>query len=854
MGKIWILGSSCRNLLCPFFIGYALICTGVHCFQFGQIPAGDDGGGGRDDGFNSTFTISSFTYAQTRLKPYDWRYIKVNLPPWFSSMSINLESDVDLDLRNIREASTSNLPMICFREGSPPLPDVYNTSLTGLVFDYVSNDSIGGIQGLQIVEQCYPMQKIISLRLTNEQISPGVWYFGLFNGIGPIRTQSKMINRGQSYSFSCNVSVEGCTAPMVTGQFCNQTVNLLTCAEGYVVTDSSSGNKTSDLVAENVVVCRNADDGTCHVDNGPKVFSLNVMGFSEELTITASNIRFNSNSTKNASGIILMSYARHGAMPLDTLHDYSGNISKAPLVIPAPKLGRWYVTVQPVSLPNSGGLRELSTAVCYSLEWQVLQCPVDKAGPNCTWKRYMLQTVLRKNPSAPFESYYLPLSEKVLSDSANFPLEPLLSNSSYGGNNDVAWTFFLVDIPYGAAGGNIHIRLTSDDKISYEMYARYGGFPSLDNWDYFCTNSTSSSNGSMFFKLYDSTEKSIGFYILYPREGIWNFGLRQVNPVGSGYTYQTTMSISVERCPQKCSAHGNCQFLLDTSGLSLYSYCACDRNHGGFDCSVELVSHKGRIWQSISLIASNAAAVLPAYWALRHKAFAEWVLFTSSGISSGLYHACDVGTWCALTFHVLQFMDFWLSFMAVVSTFVYLAAINETSKRTIHTIVAIVTALMAETGPTRSSNIVLVLAIGTLGLIAGWLIELCTHYRSFACSAQFHLNLVDRSAIKEWIRNLVDTLLRRYRWGFVIAGFVALAMAAISWKLENSQTYWIWHSIWHVSIYTSSFLFLCSKAKDPSDRSYVLTRQNSFTGANGEIAAQFIKRMKIFSTQLGICL
>lgn len=46
-------------------------------------------------------------------------------------------------------------------------------------------------------------------------------------------------------------------------------------------------------------------------------------------------------------------------------------------------------------------------------------------------------------------------------------------------------------------------------------------------------------------------------------------------------------------------------------------------------------------------------------------------------------------------------MDFWLSFMAVVSTFVYLADISDGSKRTIHTVVAIVTALMAEKGPTR---------------------------------------------------------------------------------------------------------------------------------------------------------
>lgn len=36
------------------------------------------------------------------------------------------------------------------------------------------------------------------------------------------------------------------------------------------------------------------------------------------------------------------------------------------------------------------------------------------------------------------------------------------------------------------------------------------------------------------------------------------------------------------------------------------------------------------------------------------QALAEWVVYTASGIFSGLYHACDVGTWCLLTFNVLQ--------------------------------------------------------------------------------------------------------------------------------------------------------------------------------------------------------
>ena len=48
-----------------------------------------------------------------------------------------------------------------------------------------------------------------------------------------------------------------------------------------------------------------------------------------------------------------------------------------------------------------------------------------------------------------------------------------------------------------------------------------------------------------------------------------------------------------------------------------------------------------------------------------------------------------------------QFMDFWLSFMAVVSTFVYLAAIDEGSRRTIQTAASILTALMAATEATR---------------------------------------------------------------------------------------------------------------------------------------------------------
>jgi hypothetical protein len=46
-------------------------------------------------------------------------------------------------------------------------------------------------------------------------------------------------------------------------------------------------------------------------------------------------------------------------------------------------------------------------------------------------------------------------------------------------------------------------------------------------------------------------------------------------------------------------------------------------------------------------------------------------------------------------------MDFWLSFWAVVSTFVYLTVLSEAAKRTIHTVAVIITVLLAANGATK---------------------------------------------------------------------------------------------------------------------------------------------------------
>ncbi|KAM1816266.1 hypothetical protein ACFX12_000692 [Malus domestica] len=736
-----------------------VFCLFVHCYSYGE------------QGPYSSFTVSSFSYPPTTIGPSGFRYIRVEMPPWFSSIAMN--SNVELAAGDIEKVPKVELPLICFRAGSLPLPDVNTSLVNSAVLAPLYNGSYKGIQALQSSQQCYPMQKNFTLKLTNEQISPGVWYFGLFNGIGPTRTQSKMINRAPSYSFSANITVEGCTTLTMWGPGCNRTINTLSCAQSnsYSAADNSS----------------------------------EAVGVSHELKILAKDVWLNVTSSDNTKNV-----------------------------------GRWYITVLPLNVSKElEGSLDTDTKVCYSLESKLLECPEGKAGANCTWEMYTLQTSLRKGSSY-FEYYYLLISEKVPPESANFPLDHLLTNSSHGGQPEETWTYFVMDIPRGAAGGHMHIQLNSDDKVNYEVYARYGGLPSLASWDYFYSNRTSSSHGSMFFNLYNSSEDKVDFYILYIREGTWGFGLKHLNTTSDASKVPTIMSVSLERCPRRCSSHGKCETALDASGLASYSFCSCDPDHGGFDCSIELVTPHGHVWQSIFLIASNAAAALPAFWALRQKALAEWVIFTSSGIASGIYHACDVGTWCPLGFGVLQFMDVWLSFMAVGSTFVYLGTVEDDLKRALHTAVALLTALMVYTKARRPGNIILVIVIGTIALLIGWLIELSTKFRSFSFSTRFSLNMLERlQAVNGWLKNLIKTTFRRFRWGFILAGLVALAIAASSWVLETNESYWIWHSIWHMTIYTSSFFFLCSKESPastvdtenqiPPNGAYELTRQDSFS-------------------------
>ncbi|KAL0920509.1 hypothetical protein M5K25_009649 [Dendrobium thyrsiflorum] len=771
-------------------------------------------------------------------------------------------SSVEIDKEQLKKVQKSMLPVICFNQGRLPLPDVSDTYLDYLLSNFIANGTFDGAQYLPNLEQCIPFQKNLTITLTKDKVSPGQFYIGFFNGLGPERTQSKMISRGHSYTLSASINVQGCASSTKWGDYCNNTIDLISCSQSSnykhprTLLDANFYKSRNDLElkyagdnlevkrkrvaissnmslpAEIFVSCNNSMM-SC-VGNGElKFFSLDIVVPVTQFSINAAELMLNQTSVSKSSagfdGILVMCYARYNAMPLSTLHDHSADISRTPLIVNSPKIGQWFVALQVQNQKrNDEEMQEgnfSEATLCFSLEWQLYQCDNGKTGQNCTWESHVLQRVIRNGASIPLESFYLPESEYGSLEGTNFPLDNLLSNSSV---DNVAWTYFFLDVPHGAAGSNLHVQLITDKDAAYEIYTRYGGAVSIDNWDFY-VNSTSNSNGSMLVTSNDLSKGRIEFYLLYVREGIWSIGVRHATDVGE---HQSFMSISLDGCSKHCSSNGQCHYSVDESGLTFFSYCSCDRNHGGYDCSNELVSPQGHVWHSIFLVASNGAAILPAYWSLRRKAFAEWVLFTSSGISSGLYHACDVGSWCALSFHALQFMDFWLSFMAVVSTFVYMATIDEASKRAIHTAVAIVTALLAVTGATRSENVLIVIAIGTLGLLVGWFLEFSAAYRSL-WPLRFDFSMPARwQSIKRWCWNLITTLLRRFRWPFIFLGFLGLVLAGTSWTLETNRSYWFWHSFWHISIYTASFFFLCStrpKNDDRQEPEYELTRQNSLS-------------------------
>ncbi|XP_059066743.1 uncharacterized protein LOC131032384 isoform X2 [Cryptomeria japonica] len=89
--------------------------------------------------------------------------------------------------RDLFDFSNDTIPLVCIRYGGPPLAElaVKSESFTALSDGYVHNMSNMG--------HCTLFQESMRVNLTEEQALSRILYLGFFNGVGPIRTQPKMM-------------------------------------------------------------------------------------------------------------------------------------------------------------------------------------------------------------------------------------------------------------------------------------------------------------------------------------------------------------------------------------------------------------------------------------------------------------------------------------------------------------------------------------------------------------------------------------------------------------------------------------------------------------------------------------
>lgn len=208
---------------------------------------------------------------------------------------------------------------------------------------------------------------------------------------------SLKIIRGPAYSFAANITVEACTNSMMMGDFCNSPVYPFSCTTSNV-NSSLKATTANEPLLENLMTCKSSLKTFCADEIVSNVFSFDIINVADKFTITASDVKFNvtpSNKTSGAADdVSLMCFVRHGSMPSVASYDYSSDLSKFPLVIHSPLIGRWYITIVPI---NPIKIQDSNISVCYSVEYHVLQCPLGKAGPNCKMDIYTLQVVFFAN-------------------------------------------------------------------------------------------------------------------------------------------------------------------------------------------------------------------------------------------------------------------------------------------------------------------------------------------------------------------------------------------------------------------------------------------------------------------------
>ncbi|KAL2622676.1 hypothetical protein R1flu_002881 [Riccia fluitans] len=761
-------------------------------------------------------------YPEETLGPTNWRYYRVDLPVGFSLLSISFTRNWEDE----RTSSETGVPLACFGFNGPPLvvPPVAERSLLEVAI------AAGEVRNASATGECGWFNETIVVNVTNFEILSGLMYIGIYSDIGPTRTQSHMVDRGKEYKFSLDIQVLRCSREEFGGSECNERISPFP-DKLFLSADFSeeSGlvrapSPISDLGSSSYSQQNNSETIWYSGEECFKLGEIRYFSFRLDTLVPYMIVDFQCNKTNSPGsegckeleknqGLVTLLQLRHDALPSELRSDYTTKLSSGgPVFAFSPRRGWWYLSVR-ISNTNSTQVpsANASDGLCLTMNWVLPTCGGELFGDVCQRPVLPLKRVLLPEFESPFDSHYFPTMDSGDLKSARWFSMLLPFNSS----SIEVWNYFTLEVPRGAGGGVLSLDVWTAARINSELYARFESCPANNSWDYRASESDTLEGLSGNISTENINEESeLYLDIVYPKEGMWCIGLRSIRAASIPFRDPyAEMRIILHGCPNMCSGHGECRPSRDAGRLHFISYCHCDVAHGAFDCSAVLVAPGKKMKATLALTFSNAAAILPSVWAIRHKAYAEWITFMLSGFSSAVYHSCDSGGWCAMSFATLQFLDFWLSFLAIIMTCLYMAGFVGPKQGMMHIGMAVLTATISQRNATSGWNVLVVVVLGIGALLLGWGLE---NRKGSVFSpiswlpSSSSLYSIIRTIVFRWASSLHSQFRYKFRWLHLSCGLFFLFNAILSLILEAAQTYWLWHSWWHVSIYTCAFCMLQS--------------------------------------------
>jgi hypothetical protein len=192
-------------------------------------------------------------------------------------------------------------------------------------------------------------------------------------------------------------------------------------------------------------------------------------------------------------------------------------------------------------------------------------------------------------------------------------------------------------------------------------------------------------------------------------------------------------------------------------------------------------------WNNLFLIISNFFMILAIHYSLKHNFFLEAWIFFQSMISSSFYHFSEIQDWNIKEskyydlFFALKVMDFYSAMLVIVTLCIFTAKVTDDKKALPHIFLGSCTIFTMSWGKWNIQKELFIISLCILTML------IILFYK--------RKNLTN---IKT--KNLIKGII------FIIIGIVCFHINLFYTNVENK--YWLFHSIWHISIMIAIFYIM----------------------------------------------